>query len=129
MSNSNVAGVDAGANDNDVLDSRASRLFDLTIFGVTGYTGKLVAQYLETLLTSRRLDDKVRICFAGREEQRIQLLAKQLCPTLASKLAFQFADISKPESIYKMASDTKVILTCVVSCFKIITRVVRTHSQ
>jgi len=95
-------------------------MYDLTVLGVTGYTGKLVAKYLNELKKRRsaHLPNTFRVCFAGRDLRRVKAIADSLSPDL--KPAIVAADLVDEASVYRLASDSKVILSCVVSDYSIV---------
>lgn len=82
----------------------------LTIFGITGFTGVLLVRYLEHLVSSGRFNPQNRICFAGRNVEAMKKLCAKLSPI---KPSYCFADVKKEDSIYHMASNTRVLLTLV----------------
>lgn len=87
----------------------AAREFDLTVLGVTGFTGKLVVDYLDKLAGQNRLSG-VKICFAGRSDSamlRVCNSLKHLAPS------FCLADVSKEASVLDMALRTRVVLALV----------------
>ena len=92
------------------------RLYHLTVFGVTGYTGNLVVKYLNQLKKQKRLSEKIMLCFAGRDVKKVKARCEQLCPHLIGSISIVFADVFDEPSIFRMASDSKVVLSCVVSC-------------
>ena len=96
------------------IHANEDRTYDLTVFGATGYTGRLVLKYLNELKQSNRLGKEVKLCFAGRDIKLIKVLSQQLCPAIQNT-AIVFADVVDEASIYRMASDTRVVLSCVVS--------------
>lgn len=75
--------------------------FDLVIYGATGFTGRLAAQYL---MTERCRD--LRVAIAGRDEKKLKAI-QQSC---AIKPEILIADSSQPESIKNMVKQTRVIL-------------------
>ncbi|KAH9251707.1 hypothetical protein BASA81_010377 [Batrachochytrium salamandrivorans] len=85
------------------------REFDLTVLGVTGFTGKLVVDYLDKLAGENKLVG-VKICFAGRNDSamlRVCNSLKHLAPS------FCLADVTKETSVLDMALRTRVVLALV----------------
>lgn len=86
------------------------RKYDIVVFGATGFTGQLTAQYLAS-----HGGDKLRWALAGRnlaklEEVRAGLA--ELNPTCAD-LALLKADVEDPASLEAVAGATKVVITTV----------------
>lgn len=75
----------------------ATREFDLVLFGATGFTGKLVAEYLA------KSQDKPRWAIAGRSADKLRALGMNV-PTLV-------ADALDPAAMNDIAKRTKVICT------------------
>ena len=75
------------------------RDLDLVLFGATGFTGRLVAEYLA------RASDKPRWAIAGRDPNKLQALGLDV-PVLV-------ADAHDPESLGDLARRTKVVCTTV----------------
>ncbi|TDU25784.1 short subunit dehydrogenase-like uncharacterized protein [Panacagrimonas perspica] len=86
------------------------RKYDIVVFGATGFTGQLTAQYLAS-----HGGDKLRWALAGRnlaklEEVRAGLA--ELNPACAD-LALLQADVADPPSLEAVASAAKVVITTV----------------
>lgn len=77
--------------------------FDLILYGATGFTGRLAAQYL----LRPGIGDQLRIAIAGRNEQK--LVAVQLACQI--KPAIVIADSTQPSSIEAMVQKTNVVLS------------------
>jgi short subunit dehydrogenase-like uncharacterized protein len=73
----------------------------ITLFGATGYTGRLVAQALARLGLSFRL--------AGRSPEKLARLANSL-PTSPPWLV---ADVARPGTLSALFQDTRVLINCV----------------
>lgn len=55
--------------------SRSQRLYDITVYGATGYTGRLIAQYLASRVPSELSQpDYVRVALAGRSSDKLEAL-------------------------------------------------------
>lgn len=102
-----------------VAKTDTPRSYDLAVLGVTGYTGKLVVAYLNELRKrgAVNLPQECRLCFAGRTVSKVQEIADTFGPDL--KPAIVAADVADEASIYRLAADSKVLLTCVVSLLPI----------
>ena len=85
-----------------------ARKFDLIVYGATGFTGRLVAEYLNRRYGS---DGEVRWAMAGRcltklEEVRSLIGAPATVPLLA-------ADASDGQALRKLASAARALITTV----------------
>jgi short subunit dehydrogenase-like uncharacterized protein len=83
------------------------RTLDLTLFGATGFTGKLVAKYL-----AEHAPDGTRIGLAGRSEEKCGKVQTEL-PEAAANWPLIVADKSDPESLRKLAEGTRAVVTTV----------------
>lgn len=98
-----------------------SREFDITIFGATGYQGKINLQYMNDLVTKKRVLPRseepifhlsqLRVAVAGRDEAKLRQLVSEVCPRLNAKIVI--ADVRDEASIYRMASNSRVVLNLV----------------
>lgn len=89
--------------------SKESREFDIVVYGATGYTGRLVAEYLSNHYGDRT--DGPKWAMAGRnrsklEDVRILIGAPDDTPLIV-------ADASDADSLTAMCKRTKVVLTTV----------------
>ena len=81
----------------------ADRALDVTVYGATGFTGKLVARYL---LASR----SARIGLAGRSLEKLEATRAELCQADSSwDPALIVADDA--ESLAALASGTRVVVS------------------
>jgi len=81
------------------------------VFGATGYTGRLVCEYLAT----HRDADRLRWAIAGRSDDKLRDLRVRLTeldPRCAS-LELIVADVADPGALSAMAARTRVLLTTV----------------
>jgi short subunit dehydrogenase-like uncharacterized protein len=85
----------------------APRALDLVLFGATGFTGRLVAQYL-----AERPAPRVRIGLAGRSLSRLQQVRDGL-PAVAHDWPLLQADTDDAESLRRLAAGTRVVVTTV----------------
>lgn len=83
---------------------KESREFDVTVYGATGYTGRLVAEYLK---------DKAGLkwAMAGRSLAKLEEVRDLIGAAKDTPLVV--ADASDPASLDAMAKRTKVVLTTV----------------
>jgi len=85
------------------------REFDVIVYGATGFTGQLVAEYL---LERYEPGQALRWAIAGRSETRLETVRKELGPA-AGRLPILVADSADAEALASMAARTKVVLTTV----------------
>ena len=85
------------------------RDFDLVLFGATGFTGRLVAEYLATRAAG------VRWALAGRNKGRLESVRAQLAIAVPSArdLPILVADGLDPASVDVVAARTRVLCTTV----------------
>jgi short subunit dehydrogenase-like uncharacterized protein len=83
------------------------RALDLVLFGATGFTGKLVGRYL-----AEHAPEGARIGLAGRSEEKLRSVRGEL-PAAAADWPLITADKSDPESLAKLASGTRAVITTV----------------
>lgn len=87
----------------------ASRDFDIVVYGATGFTGRLVAEYLAHHYKGRK--DAPKWAMAGRSLDKLA----EVCGLIGAspETPLIVADASDPASLDKMAQSTKVVLTTV----------------
>ena len=86
------------------------REFDVVLFGATGFTGGLTADYL-----AGAVPDGCRWALAGRNAARLEAVRDRLArtdPSLAT-LPLLHADVTDPASMADVASRTRVVITTV----------------
>ncbi len=89
--------------------SESTREFDVIVVGATGFTGRLVAEYL----TSRYgIGGNLRWAAAGRSDEKLAALRDSLGPE-ASALPLMIADTLDSRSMREIARRARVILTTV----------------
>jgi trans enoyl reductase len=86
--------------------SPAEREFDIVLYGATGFSGKLTAEYLA------RTGSKARIAMAGRSSERLRAVRESLGAT-AQDWPLIVADTSQPSTLEAMATRAQVVLTTV----------------
>lgn len=84
-----------------------SRSTDITLFGATGFVGRLVAEHL-----ARAAPDGVAVALAGRSATRLHTLRAQLGGRAARWPVLE-ADSADGSSLRRMASDSRVVLSTV----------------
>lgn len=82
------------------------RELDIVLYGATGFSGKLTADYLA------RCGSRARIALAGRSAERLLAVRQTLGPG-ASDWPVIVADASRPSTLDAMAARTRVVLTTV----------------
>lgn len=88
------------------------RKFDIIVWGATGFTGKLVAEYLNE---NYGVNKELTWAIAGRSSQKCQQVKQELIQKnpVAQALEIIIADAFDPKSLETMAKQTKVICTTV----------------
>ncbi|WP_371195231.1 trans-acting enoyl reductase family protein [Glaciecola sp. SC05] len=88
--------------------SQEAKKFDLVVFGATGFTGRLVAEYLEHQYKN---DSNVKWAMAGRSLQKLQEVRAEMGVSEAVELIV--ADGDDENALAEMTKQTKVVLTTV----------------
>lgn len=83
--------------------------FDIVVYGSTGYTGRLVAEYLSNHYGSR--DDGPKWAMAGRSQAKLEEVRDLIGAPADTPLIV--ADAADPASLEAMCNRTKVVLTTV----------------
>jgi len=88
----------------------AARSFDIVVFGATGFTGALTAEYL-----ARHAPAGTRWALAGRNPKKLESVRAQLAAVNpeCAKLELLAADSGDPESLKRVAEATRVVITTV----------------
>lgn len=92
------------------LDRKSHREFDIVLFGATGFTGALTADYL-----ARHAPTGLRWALAGRNPEKLEAVRADLAavdPALA-EMALLSADVTDPASLADVAGRAKVVITTV----------------
>lgn len=88
---------------------------DLIVFGATGFTGRLVAEYLHTTYgpgsAAAKAGETVRWAMAGRSQAKLTRVRDDL--GLPADLPLLVADASDPKAMAKLVAQTKVVITTV----------------
>lgn len=85
----------------------AGKDFDVVIYGASGFTGRLVAEYMHA---RKKVDPAVSWAMAGRSEQKLLALRDEIGATEAPII---LADADSPRGLYELVSRTRLILTTV----------------
>ena len=83
--------------------------FDIIVWGATGFTGRLVVEYL---LETYGVDKTLRWAIAGRNQAKLEALKAEF-GTTAGELAILTADSHKIDSLTELVNRTKVIISTV----------------
>lgn len=85
----------------------AERQHDIVLFGATGFTGGLTAEYLAS-----HADPGTRWALAGRSRSKLEAVRSRLGSGQA-ELPLIEADVNDPEAIRALAESTRVVITTV----------------
>ena len=86
----------------------SDREFDVVIFGASGYTGKLVAEYVHDQYGD---DQSIKYAIAGRNTEKLLEVKKDL--NLNEDITMLEVDSTDLDSLDKMTTSAKCILTTV----------------
>lgn len=91
-------------------DTRAGseRTYDVVVFGATGFTGRLAAEYL-----ARYAPASTRWAVAGRNRAQLEGVAAALSEETCPPRGVLVADVGDDSSVARMAAATRVVLTTV----------------
>ena len=92
-----------------ILDRMNNREFDIIVWGATGFTGALVAEYL---LAQYGIGKDLRWAIAGRSEEKLEQLRHALGPD-ATALPTVIADSFDEQKLHDLAAKTRVVVTTV----------------
>ena len=87
----------------------SERQFDVVVFGATGFTGKLVAEYL---VKHYGVDGDLCWAIAGRSSEKLEAVRAELGDK-AADLDIIVADSGNRDALAAMAASTRVVLTTV----------------
>lgn len=92
-----------------------TRTYDVVLFGATGFTGKLVAEYIATNDRGKEAGKKLRWAIAGRSKDKLEAVKRELVaidPELAG-LPIVVADGLDQGSLDALVPQTSVVCTTV----------------
>ncbi|GAC1573811.1 MAG: saccharopine dehydrogenase NADP-binding domain-containing protein [Candidatus Dormibacteria bacterium] len=91
------------------MPDRSSREFEIVVYGATGFTGALTAEYLARNVPG------LRWALAGRNRSKLEAVRNRLAAidSALGELALIEADADRPESLAAMAARTQVVITAV----------------
>jgi len=93
--------------------STANRTFDIVVWGASGFTGRLTAEYL---LGRYGVDGEIRWAIGGRNRAKLEAVRKQIGEETgvdSSALAIVLGDGNDPDSLRALAQQTRVVCTTV----------------
>jgi len=87
------------------------RIYDIVVFGATGFTGRCISEYLARHLSS----PNIRFAIAGRNFDKLMHLRTwlQAIQSRQSEIGVIVANIQDPSSLVKMAEQTQVMLSAI----------------
>ena len=86
----------------------SEREFDVVVFGASGYTGKLVAEYIQSEYGE---NGSVKWAIAGRNREKLEGIREEL--GLSADLSILEVDSNDQDSLNAMTSSAKCVLTTV----------------
>ncbi|MEM6581601.1 MAG: saccharopine dehydrogenase NADP-binding domain-containing protein [Pseudomonadota bacterium] len=87
---------------------KSNREIGIVVYGATGYTGKLIAEYLNT---QYGVDGDVSWAMAGRSQEKLESVRDEL--SISSSVPLLVADASDPDSVKNMVERASVVITTV----------------
>ena len=89
---------------------KGTRSYDVVLFGATGFTGALTAEYL-----AGKANGGLRWALAGRNPAKLNRLRGRLTQSnpACAQLDLLQADAGEPDSLQEIASSTRVVITTV----------------
>lgn len=86
------------------------RPYDIVLFGATGFTGALTAEYL-----ARNAPSDCRWALAGRNQAKLEAVRARLAEidTALAELPLLHADVTEPASLTAVAESARVVITTV----------------
>lgn len=102
-----TGGVDPTGTPGPAAGDRAGRAYDIVLFGATGFTGGLTAEYL-----AAHVPAGCRWALAGRDPAKLAAVRDRLGPSWAD-LPLLPADAGDPESLRSLAASARVVISTV----------------
>jgi short subunit dehydrogenase-like uncharacterized protein len=91
------------------MTDKANREFDIMVYGATGFTGRLVAEYLSQQYAGK--DDAPKWAMAGRSQEKLESVRDEIGAPADTPLVV--ADANDPASLEAMTKSTKVVISTV----------------
>ncbi|GAB3100742.1 saccharopine dehydrogenase [Aestuariicella hydrocarbonica] len=108
MSESNASTNSTAESTDSPAKASGNRELGIIVYGATGYTGRLVCEYLNQ---QYGVNGDVVWAMAGRSQQKLESVRDEM--GIPTDVPLVIADASQPESIIAMVKRTKVVLTTV----------------
>lgn len=90
------------------MHTHRQRPFDLIVFGATGFTGRLVVEYLHN---SYGVSGPVKWAIAGRSARKLAALRDEL--GIAAELPLRVVDATDADALDELVTQTRVVITTV----------------
>ena len=93
-----------------------ARLYDITLIGATGYTGRLVLTYLcEHLFENPRSKKKLKVAIAGRSLNKLEGLKQDMVSAdrVNEALAIEVVDVDDVVGLMSLAEKSQVLISTV----------------
>ncbi|MCB1674906.1 MAG: saccharopine dehydrogenase NADP-binding domain-containing protein, partial [Halioglobus sp.] len=89
----------------------SQRQFDLILFGASGFTGRLVVEYL---IDQYGVDGDLNWAIAGRDREKLEQVRSAWLPTEQyGQLPILNADAGDPDSLEQLCRQTRVLCSTV----------------
>ena len=85
-----------------------NKKFGVVVYGATGYTGRLVCEYLNN---QYGVNGEIKWAMAGRSQEKLVQVRDEM--GIPNDVPFVIADAGNPESVKEMVESTQVVLTTV----------------
>ena len=86
----------------------SNKEFGVVVYGATGYTGRLVCEYLNK---QYGVNGDIKWAMAGRSQEKLAQVRDEM--SISDNVPFVIADAEQPESVQAMVENTQVVLTTV----------------
>jgi short subunit dehydrogenase-like uncharacterized protein len=84
--------------------------YDIIVFGSTGFTGRLVAQYLQKTYSINK-NNEIKWAMAGRSQEKLESVRDEM--HISKDIDLIIADSNNEQSMQSLVKRTKVVLTTV----------------
>jgi short subunit dehydrogenase-like uncharacterized protein len=84
--------------------------YDIIVFGSTGFTGRLVAQYLQDTYSINK-NNEIKWAMAGRSQEKLESVRDEM--HISKDIDLIIADSNDEQSMQSLVKRTKVVLTTV----------------
>ena len=84
--------------------------YDLIVFGSTGFTGRLVAEYLQSMY-GENAKEEIKWAMAGRSQEKLEHVRNEM--QISHNIDLIVADSDDDQSMQSLVSKAKVVLTTV----------------